>query len=309
MGRRRLGTATAVCAALLLAASAQARPESAQCPDPTLLIGRTVTLMCTGLGGFPTRSAPSISGLSHARPHSAFAPGGWPGWSRTGYWAPDVEHIGTSYLLYFSARLSRDGRHCIGIAVSDRPSGGFRDIGAPLIYDEPDGAIDPALLRASGGLYLLYKRDGNSVGDQSVIFGRRLSADGLRIVGPRVALVRGHGREVVEAPAPVQLGHKTYLIFSEGTFSAPSYAEEEAVRSGNPLGRYRTVGTILDGSGRWVGTGGGSIVVDGNRLLLAYAAFRAGEKRVRRVPFIRPLISVRGVLVPAGPARQIYLRP
>src|SRR5581483_11574488 len=96
-------------AALALSAPvAVAKQPVAQCPDPTILIDYSaapgVTLMCTGTG-FPTRSAATIGGLSQARPHSAFAPGGWPKWAAGRYWAPDLEHIGGQYLLYYSARL------------------------------------------------------------------------------------------------------------------------------------------------------------------------------------------------------------
>src|SRR5437764_8745107 len=111
MARKRI--ARCVCSSLALPAvalalstpAAEASQRVAQCPDPTILIddsaANAVTLMCTGQG-FPTRSAASIGGLSHARPHAAFAPGGWPQWAGGRYWAPDLEHVGDQYLLYFS---------------------------------------------------------------------------------------------------------------------------------------------------------------------------------------------------------------
>jgi len=308
MGVGSWGKLIVAAGALLLPAAAHARPLSAQCPDPTLLVERTVTLMCTGQDGFPTRSAASIAGLSRVRPHPAFAARGWPSWADDGYWAPDVEHVGDRYLLYYSARRRTDDRHCIGVAVSERPAGGFRDIGRPLVDGEPDGAIDPALLRADGQLFLLYKRDGNSVGAPSVIVGRPLSADGLHLAGPRVELLRS--QSTVEAPSAIQLGEVTYLIYSEGGFSTPAYAEAEAIREGTALGPFRRLGTtpILRSDAGWVGTGGGSIVVNGDRLLLAYEAFRPGRPTVRRLLFIRALALENGILRPVGPAREIKLR-
>jgi hypothetical protein len=290
-------------------AFAWGRPP-AQCPDPTLLIERTVTLMCTGAGGFPTRSAASLAGLSEALPRPAFAQRGWPAWADGGYWAPDLEHVGDRFLLYYSARRRRDRRHCIGVAISNRPDGGFRDIGQPLIHDQRDGAIDPALLSVGDQLFLFYKRDGNSVGAPSVIFGRQLSADGLHVAGPNVRLLRGSARKVIEAPAPIHIGEETYLLYSQGAFAAPTYAEGEAVRTGEPLGPYTWVSPapVLRGGGRWVGTGGGSIVLDGSRILLAYAAFRAGARPVRRLLFVRELNLVDGALRPVGQAWRIPLR-
>jgi arabinan endo-1,5-alpha-L-arabinosidase len=292
--------------AVALAASPSAQARSAPCPDPALLVEDHVTLMCTGGTGFPTRSAASIGDLSSSTPHPAFAPGGRPTWARGGFWAPDIEHVGQEYLLYFSARRL-DNRHCIGVAVSDNPDGGFVDSGAPLIDDEPDGAIDPALLSLSGQLYLLYKRDGNSVGAPSAILGRQLSEDGLHLAGPRVRLLRS--RRIVEAPAPVTLADATYLLYSSGVFSTPGYAEHEAVMFGDSLGSFHRVGAapVLHGSGRWVGTGGGSVFSDSGELMLAYNAFARHLRPPRRLLFIRELALENGVLRPVGSAQEIRL--
>lgn len=290
----------------------------AQCPDPTMLIDQSaapaVTLMCTGRG-FPTRSAASIGGLSHASPHAAFASGGWPQWAHGRYWAPDLERVGDQYLLYYSARLRGARRHCIGVAVSGSPDGGFRDLGEPLIDDGGAGVIDPALLTVDDQLFLFYKREGKP----SMIVGRLLSPDGLEIAGPEVELLRsrpaGWEHGVVEGPAPVVAGNTTYLLYSEGHYYSPGYAEGEAVLAGDPLGPdplrpYARVSTtpVLHDRGTWVGTAGGSIVVDGSRLLLAYAGFRPGQRSLRRLLFIQNLGLGDGILRPVGPAREIRLQ-
>ena len=87
------------------------------------------------------------------------------------------------------------------------------------------------------------------------------------------------------------------------------YGEGEAVRHGNPLGRFRRIGKgpVLQGDGHWVGTGGGSVVDFNGQLFLAYNAFPAHERPVQRRLFIRPLGLVGGVLRPRGPARRIPL--
>lgn len=313
-----------VCGVLVLGLSAIAfvpAPASAAtaapCPDPTILIdharARPVTLFCTGYG-FPARSASSIAGLSDATPHPAFAASGWPRWASGQFWAPDLEKVGQRYVLYYSARLDGNWRHCIGVAVSNRPDGGFRDLGVPLVGPGADGTIDPALLAAGGKLFLFYKLDGNAVGAQTALYGRQLSADGLRLLGPPVVLLRsdrgGWEHGVIEGPAPIQLGATTYLLYSGGFFYTAGYAEGEALRTGDPLGAYHRVSSspLLHGNGRWVGTGGGSIVIDGGRMLLAYAAFRAGERVPQRLLFVRPLQLNAGILRLAGPARGIPLR-
>ena len=303
-------------AGLGLSVPAHASQPVAECPDPTMLVDHwaqpTVTLMCTG-NGFPTRSASSIRQLSEARPHAAFAIGGWPTWTHGGLWAPDLEHVGDQYLLYYSARLRSSRRHCLGLAVSDQPDGGFRDLGAPLVDDGPDAAIDPALLSVDGQLILFYKLSG-AVGAPSFIVGRLLSADGLTVVGPEVALLqsrpRGWEHRVVEGPAPIQVGDTTYLLYSEGRYYLSGYAEGEAERTGDPLGPFSRMSTapVLRGGGRWVGTGGGSIVLDGSRMLLAYAAFRPGEPTLRRLLLVRELAFADGAVRPVGRPQEIRLR-
>lgn len=303
--------------AVTLARAAPASQLGAECPDPAIWVDHSVvpavTLMCTG-HGFPTRSAASLRELSDARLHPAFAATGWPVWAIGEFWAPDLEHVGPRYLLYYSARRKGDWRHCIGVAVSDHPDRGFRDLGKPLVGTEADGTIDPALLALGGRLFLFYKHQGNSAGAPSMIVGRQLSADGLGLVGPKIELLasRAGGWEhgVVEGPAPIHVGNTTYLFYSGGLFYAPGYAEGEAARTGDPLGPYRGVSDVpvLREDGRWVGTGGGSIVFDGSRLLLAYAAFRRDDPSARRQLFIRELRLQDGILRPAARAQQIPLR-
>jgi hypothetical protein len=286
-----------------------------QCPDPTVLYAGSgpsaFTLMCTG-PGFPTRAASSIAGLSGALPQPAFAPDGWPQWAAGGFWAPDLEQVGDKYLLYYSAQRKGDHRRCIGVAISDQPDGNFHDVGQPLVANEPDGAIDPALLHAQGQLYLLTKRDGNAYGRPSIIYGRPLDPSGLE-AGPRTVLLRSHSggweQGVAEGPTAFAIGSKTYLLYSGGYYAGSGYAEGEAVRRGSPLGPYRRVGTgpVLKAAGNWVGTGGGSIVQAKGIYLFAYNAFPPNEHPGQRRLFFMQLGLVNGVLRPTGHVRRIPL--
>ena len=309
----------AVAAAAAAGSASLATPAAArvivQCPDPTVLYAGSgpaaFTLICTG-PGFPTRAASSIAGLSGALPQPAFAPDGWPQWAVGGFWAPDLEKVGDTYLLYYSAQRKGDHRRCIGVAVSDRPDGDFHDIGYPLVSNDPYGAIDPTLLHAQGNLYLLYKRDGNAFGQPSIIYGRPLDPSGLD-AGPRKVLLRSHAggweRGVAEGPAAFSIGSKTYLLYSGGYYAGSGYAEGEAVRRGSPLGPYRRVGKgpVLKAAGDWVGTGGGSIVQAKGIYLFAYNAFPPNEHPGQRRLFLMQLGLVHGVLSPTGHVRRIPL--
>jgi hypothetical protein len=308
-------TLTAAAGAGLFAAPADAQAV-VQCPDPTMLYAGSgpaaFTLMCTG-DGFPTRSARWIAGLSGVLPHSAFARDGWPRWAVGGFWAPDLQHVGDRYLLYYSAQRKGDSRRCIGVAISHTPDGDFRDIGHPLVASDPDGAIDPTLLKAQGALYLLYKRDGNAFGQPSVIFGRPLDPTGLKVIGPRKVLLQsqpsGWEGGVVEGPTAVSVGKTTYLLYSGGYYLGAGYGEGEAVRHGTPLGPFRRApnNPVLIGGGNWVGTGGGSVFNAKGIFLFAYNAFPPNEHPGQRRLFLKQLGLVGGVLRPAGQVRPIPL--
>lgn len=308
-------TMTAAVGAGTFAATASAQ-GIVQCPDPTMLYAgpgpTSFTLMCTGTG-FPTRSARWIAGLSKPRPHTAFARNGWPRWAAGGFWAPDLQRVGSRYLLYYSAQRRGDHRRCIGVATSHRPDGDFRDIGHPLVANDRDGAIDPSLLHAQRALYLLYKRDGNAFGQPSVIFGRRLDSSGLQVVGPHRVLLQsqsgGWEGGVVEGPTAVSLGKTTYLLFSGGYFAGAGYGEGEAVRHGSPLGLYQRApnNPVLIGGGDWVGTGGGSVFVAKGIFLFAYNGFPPNEYPAERRLFLKQLGLVGGVLRPTGQVRPVRL--
>ncbi len=316
--RRTLATAAVALGAGVTVAAGwvgAAKAQVVECPDPTMLVQHdaspAVTLMCTG-AGFPTRSAENIGGLRYAPPHLAFAPDGWPQWADGTFWSPDLERVGGHYLLYFSAVRKGDHRHCIGVAISDTPDGGFHDVGQPVVSDEPAGAIDPTLLRAHGALYLLYKIDSNAHLDPAIIYGRTLDHSGLVAGGRKLLLSsrsRGWEEGVVEAPTAVHLGNATYLLYSGGIYTSAGYAEGEAVRRGTPLGLYKRIDNrpVLHGGKYWVGTAGGSIVRDSGRLLLTYNAFPASDPQHRRRLYVRPLRLVGGALRPMGRAIRIPL--
>lgn len=297
-------------------APAMAHAQVVQCPDPTLLYAGSgsagFTLMCTG-DGFPTRSARFIAGLSNVSPHPAFATDGRPRWAVGGYWAPDLEKIGGRYVLYYSAQRRGDHRRCIGVATSDRPDGGFHDVGYPLVSNDPYGAIDPTLLHAQGNVYLLYKRDGNAFGQPSVIFGRPLDASGLH-AGPRKVLLTsqagGWEAGVIEGPTAFSIGKTTYLVYSGGYYAGSGYAEGEAIRHGSPLGLYHRVrnGPVLKAGLDWVGTGGGSIFEAKGIYLFAYNAFPPNEHPGQRRLFLMQVGLVNGVLRPTLDVRPVPLR-
>ncbi len=173
-----------------------------------------------------------------------------PAWLDRGHaqvWAPEVMQVGGRYLLYFNARhraLTRNERsdkgvevhrrHCLGVAVSDRPEGPFQGLADPLVCAEfEDGVIDAHAFRDGDSLYLYYKDDGNCCGRGSALYVQGLSPDGLAVLGPRHKLVENDDSpekhddwewRVVEAPTMVKRAGAYYLFYSGNFFGNRNYA-------------------------------------------------------------------------------------
>ena len=59
-------------------------------------------------------------------------------------WASQVVKYKDKYYLYYCAEENTNAHgKCIGVAVSDRPNGGFKDIGKPLVYDNQTPWVNP----------------------------------------------------------------------------------------------------------------------------------------------------------------------
>ena len=76
----------------------------------------------------------------------AFPEGHHPSWTLAGpkvgdFWAPEIARVGLEYWLTYTARDQNQGLS-IGLAKSDRPTGPWTDLGAPLVSG---GAIDAHL--------------------------------------------------------------------------------------------------------------------------------------------------------------------
>jgi len=146
-------------------------------------------------------------------------------WAKEGStWAPEVLKIGGKWLLYYTAAHGKRPVECLGVAVADNPRGPFRDgSGDPLVCQfDLGGTIDANPFRDSDGqLYLYFKSDGNRVGKHTVIWGQKLAADGLSVVGDAIPLVeddRDWEWKLVEAPTMVRSPAGHQLFYSAAFF-------------------------------------------------------------------------------------------
>ncbi len=139
-------------------------------------------------------------------------------------WAPEVMQIGRKWHLYYTANHRKRDGQCVGVAVADRPTGPFRDNSAePMVCQfELGGTIDANPFRdADGKLYLYFKSDGNRIRRGTALWGQRMSADGLSVVGRAVEMSKDDKSwemRVVEAPTMVRAPTGYVLFYSAGYF-------------------------------------------------------------------------------------------
>ena len=153
-------------------------------------------------------------------------------WAQLGgsyVWAPEVTQIGDQFVLYYTARDKASDSQCIGVAMSDKPAGQFKDSNSKPLVCQADqgGSIDPDPFRDGDKLYLYWKNDGNCCAKPTYLYAQQLAPDGLSLVGEPMQLVRNDAAwesTLVEAPTMVKHGDGYYLFFSANDYASPKYA-------------------------------------------------------------------------------------
>ena len=176
-------------------------------------------------------------------------------WARRAMWAPSVIHTNGKYYLFFGANDMHEGEvGGIGVAVSDKPEGPYKDaIGRPLINHVINGAqpIDQYVFRDDDGQYYMYY---GGWGHCNVV---RLSNDFRRVIpfDDGVSYKEITPENYVEGPFMLKRGGKYYFMWSEGGWGGPNYCVAYAI-SDSPFGPFKRIGKILQQDPE-VGTGAG----------------------------------------------------
>ncbi|MEH1016421.1 family 43 glycosylhydrolase [Micromonospora sp. CPCC 206060] len=256
-------------------ASATTTPPSAviasDFPDPDVIkVGGTYYAYSTNnsFGNVPVATATSLTGPWTRRANALPTLGAWASGGLT--WAPDVsQRADGRYLLYYTARSAAVGRQCIGAAVASSPLGPFVAVGTgPLICNGAEGGdIDASSFTDTDGLrYLLYKDDGNAIGQPTSLWLQRVAADGVTLQGARVELVRSGNPEeagIVEAPVLTKVGARYVLFYSLGGYGGDGYQTSYATSSsltGPYTKAYRSLLTTASLDGAVRGPGGADVV-------------------------------------------------
>ena len=205
-----------------------------------------------------------------------------PEWATGDFWAPEISEFNGKFFVYFTAR-QQNGRLSVAVATADKPGGPYTDHG-PIVAQE-DGSIDAAPVTDTNGVrYLVWKEDGNSRNQPSIIWAQKLNDEGTKLIGEMHELIRneaGWEGGVVEGPFILRRNGWFYLFYSGNGCcgNGCTYALGVA-RSRSLLGPWEKnpANPILAGNETWKCPGHGSIVPDesGKYFLLYHAYSTAG---------------------------------
>jgi arabinan endo-1,5-alpha-L-arabinosidase len=276
--RRSLALATATVLVVLAApapAHAATTPPSlviaSDFPDPDISkFGGTYYAYSTnnGFGNVPVASAASVFGPWSRRGDALPVLGAWAAGGLT--WAPDVsQRADGRYLLYYTARSVATNRQCIGAALATSPLGPFSPVGSnPLVCNASEGGdIDASsFIDSTGVRYLLYKDDGNAVGQPTSLWLQQVAADGVTLQGARVELLRSGRPEeagIIEAPVLTKVGGRYVLFYSLGPYGGDAYQTSYATATaltGPYTKAYRSLMTTAGFDGAVRGPGGADVI-------------------------------------------------
>lgn len=237
------------------------------CPDPGVVATGDAALgfiaVCTG-GTFPIRSSRSL--VFWAATGAALLPEGKPSWAANGFrnWAPEVHRVGDHWVAYYT---TVNGANVLSVAAATAtsPLGPYTHAAGPLV-EHPQGVIDATFFEDDdGSRWLVYKIDGNSVGQPTPMFIRRLAEDGMSFAPGSTAteVLRNNTNTweggVVEAPWIVKRDGTYYMFYSGNVYD---FRYRTGVARASVLtGPYEKKGApILANNERWVGPGHGSVV-------------------------------------------------
>ncbi|WP_419700490.1 glycoside hydrolase family 43 protein [Mucilaginibacter sp. NFX135] len=166
-------------------------------------------------------------------------------WVRRALWAPAVTEKDGKYYIFFGANdiQNNNEKGGIGVAVSDKPEGPFKDyLGKPLIDQIINKAqpIDQFVFRDDNGqYYMIYGGWG-----QCNIVKLKNDFTGVEPFEDGVIYKKITPEGYVEGPVMFKRKDKYYFMWSEGGWTGPDYRVAYAIGD-TPFGPFKRIGTIL----------------------------------------------------------------
>lgn len=235
-----------------------------------------------------------------------------PEWTSTGFWAPELfEHNGRFYCFYSAGRAS-DGKHCIGVAVADRPEGPYVDKGCVL--DSGTEQIDSHIFNDNGTLYMTWKAHGVDPCPDEVACAK-LRDDCLGLAGEEFTLIRDDERLGSEGQCMFKRDGWYYLLYSARACCGPMSDYEVRIARAKsiegPWEKYPDNPILSGGTAEVKALGHGTVVdtPDGRLFYLCHAYFTEKNFFLGRRPFLSEFEStedgwIRCVTGPKAQVRQ-----
>ena len=165
-------------------------------------------------------------------------------WAHRAVWAPSIIKKEDKYFLFFGANdiQSNEEYGGIGVSISDRPQGPYKDhLGKPLVDKFHNGAqpIDQFVFQDNGKYYLIYGgwRHCNIAQLKDDFTGFNPYEDGttFKEITPE---------NYVEGPFMFKKDDKYYFMWSEGGWTGPDYSVAYGVAD-SPFGPFKRIDKIL----------------------------------------------------------------
>lgn len=184
-------------------------------------------------------------------------------WAKRAVWAPSIIEKNGQYFLFFGANDIQNNQEKggIGVAVSNKPEGPFKDyLGHPLVDQFHNGAqpIDQFVFKDKDGKYYLIYGGWKHCNiarlkDDFTGFSPMENGQVFKEITPE---------NYVEGPFMFIRKGKYYFMWSEGGWTGPDYSVAYAIAD-SPMGPFKRVGKILQQDPK-IATGAGHHSVMGS---------------------------------------------
>ena len=241
-------------------------------------VGGTYVAYATQSGGQSVPSASSSNGVNWTTGPNVLP--ALPSWATFGFtWGPSVaQDAEGQYVMFFTALDTAANVECIGRATASSPSGPFVDPESQpdICQSSLGGSMDPDIFTDTNGQsYLVWKSNGNAVGQPSRLWSEPMDTD-FDLTGTPTLLLSNdedwqHG--VVEGPAMVMTNGTYYLFYSGGRFRTSGYAIGYATCAGPSGPCMDQPGPILGSQPGELGPGGPSFFTANGTLQMAFGAW------------------------------------
>ncbi|WP_432708356.1 glycoside hydrolase family 43 protein [Pedobacter sp.] len=167
-------------------------------------------------------------------------------WAAYSIWAPSITRKDNKYYLFFGANDIQNDQQLggIGVAVSDKPQGPFKDhLGKPLIskFHNKAQPIDQFVFKDKDGQYYLIYGGWKhcniaKLNDDFSDFIPFDDGETFKSITPE---------HYVEGPFMFIRNDKYYLMWSEGGWMGPNYSVAYSIGD-SPLGPFKRIGKVLE---------------------------------------------------------------